>query len=212
MKSHILGGHPHRYLCLNEGLCAQVGYRLGVKVPEVCAVELTAAQLQTFNAGAVETDSILVASRLIEPAEALTPASASELAPEDLAGIYTLDTLVWNTDRKEEHILVQETDDGWDAYAIDHGNALAVGDSLSGSLDPTQQALPPFPLVQPLITSRHLEPWVERAQEISRKEFADMVHSLPPWWVIEPDAVDTLADALHARARELKSAMTQHFS
>jgi hypothetical protein len=189
-----------------------VGHRLGIRVPEIRAVELTTTQLHVFNAGALETESVLVASRLIEPAEALTPSSTNEVDGADLAGIYVFDTLVWNTDRKEEHVLAQKREDGWDLFSIDHANALSVGDTLAGALDPQQLAPPPMTLIRPLIGMADLEPWVERAQEISRPEFARMVHSLPSWWVVEPDAADTLADALYARAKALKSAISPHFA
>jgi hypothetical protein len=53
---------------------------------------------------------------------------------------------------------------------------------------------------------------MDRAQEITRAEFAEMVHSLPSWWVVEPDAVDTIADALYARARSVKAAIAPHFT
>jgi hypothetical protein len=211
MKSHVLGGQQHGYLCLNEGLCGQVGRRLGLNVPEIRAVELTTDQLATLNAAANEADSIMVASRLIEPAEPLSPTAAADVSSTDLAGIVVFDALIWNTDRNEEHVLAQLQDERWRIFPIDHGNALAVASTLAGALDPLQPAHPPISLIRDRLTSDDLDEWIDRAQDITRKEFADMVHSMPHEWVTEPDAVDTLSDALFARAKQLKPALNPHF-
>jgi hypothetical protein len=208
MKSHVFGGQVHRFLCFNEALSGQVGCRLGVNVPEVRAVRLTTEQLHGYNAGSVETDAVMVASRLIEPAEALSPSVAEVANRAEMAAITVFDALVWNTDRKEEHILAHAHGSGWRLYAI----GMAMGDNLAGALDPTASATPPVQLLREHLDPSDLEPWLDRAAQIRRSEFADMVHSLPFEWVVEPDAAESVADALFARVRSLQPALAAHFA
>jgi hypothetical protein len=87
MKATFFGGQAHRYLYLNEALSAQIAWRLGVAVPDVAVVELSPEQLGTFCSIAPESERYVVASRRVEPAEALSPATASEARRSERAGI-----------------------------------------------------------------------------------------------------------------------------
>jgi hypothetical protein len=139
MKAPFLGGQAHGYLCLNEGLAAQIAWRIGVAAPQAGVVELSVAQLRGFSTSAPEQARFVFASQLIEPGESLTPEAARESLPSDRGGIVALDELIWNTDRKPEHVIARRDDDGeWHLHPIDHGHCFAVADTLAGSLDPTQ--------------------------------------------------------------------------
>jgi hypothetical protein len=211
MKANYFGGQQHRYLCLNEALCAQIGRRLGVNVPDAAIVYLTLDQAQTFKPGVGEPERFVFASRLIEPAEPLSPASAAGAETTEMAGIVTLDALVRNTDRKEEHILAQRrSDDGWRLWAIDHGHTLATADTLKGTFDPLQASVPPIALLQQHVGREDVRPWCESAAAVPRVEYKKMVDALPGAWVVEPDAPETLADILFARAQNLAQLLAPH--
>jgi hypothetical protein len=210
MKSPILGGQTHRFFCLNEALCGLVGKRMGVNVPDVAAIELTTGQLRAFSASASETERFAVATRLIEPAEPLTPATAVAVPRASRAGIVTLDALVTNSDRKEEHLLAHHTDDGdWDVTSIDHGHTIAMGDALS-AVDPHAAVASPLPLLAQGLTSGDVSPWIETAQGVTRVEFKQMVGAAPAAWVVEPDGDEVLAEVLTARARNLAHSLSPH--
>jgi HipA-like protein len=213
MKANYFGGQHHRYLCLNEALCGQIARRLGVSVPQAAVVQLSPDQAQTYKADASEPDRFVVASQLIEPAEPLSPASAAGAETGQVAGIVAFDALVRNTDRKEEHVLAQRReDDGWQIWAIDHGNTLATADTLHGSFDELQPAQQPMTLLRQQIGTDDVAGWCETAATVSRLEFKQMVDALPGAWVVEPDASETLADILFARAQNLGQLLAPHLA
>jgi HipA-like kinase len=213
MKAAFFGGQTHRYLYLNEALSAQVGWRLGVAVPTVAVVELDPEQLQTYSATVPESSRYVIASRRVEPAEALSPTTAAAAARSERAGIAVLDAIVWNTDRKPEHVLAHRGTDGeWHLAPIDHGHTFATADTIVGHLDPNASMPGRDALLHEGLTSADLLPWIEAAEDISRQEFYDMARSLPAPWVVEPDAPDALADALFARVRRVAEALPSSFS
>jgi hypothetical protein len=204
VKANFFGGQPHRYLLLNEAVSAQVAFRLGVRVPEIAIVELSTDQLAGFTSTAPESARFIIGSRLVNPAEALSPDAARFVSSHERAGVVTLDGLVWNSDRQLEHVLVQEAEDGpWPIWAIDHGHTLATGDSISGHLDAALPAVPAPSLLSDGLTPADIAPWVDAAQSIRRVEYYEMVQALPGSWIVEPDAPDTIADALFQRAKGL---------
>ena len=204
-KSHVFGGQTHRYLALNEALCAQVALRIGVQVPEAAIGELSDEQLAAIAPTAPTSARQVFASRVVDGAEALSPEAASASSVSQMAGIIVLDALVWNTDRKEEHVLTQPLGDGtFTLWAIDHGHTLATADSLAGVLNVDQPPVAPPSLLADRVTTADLEPWVDAAQAITKREFASMVEPLPPAWVVEPDAAESLSHALYGRARVLR--------
>ncbi len=210
IKSHFLGGQAHRYLCLNEAVSAQVALRMGVSVPTPAVLELSAEQLASFSSTATSADRFVFASEYLRDAETLSPSAAADADKSQLTGIAVLDCLICNTDRKPEHILtVKQEDDSWGILAIDHGHCFAVSDTVSG-LSATQASPAPIPMVQPYITEELAEPFLEAAESIPRAEFAAMASGLPDPWVIEPDAPETIADVLFARARQLRAMFSQH--
>jgi hypothetical protein len=202
MKSYVFGGQRHRYLCLNEAVCAQLAIRAGISVPQPAVVELESSQLEAIAAGAQATDRFAFASELIEDAEPLSPSVAAAADRGQLAGIAVLDALVRNSDEKPEHILARLEDEEWDVLPIDHGNTLAVSDTLS-SFRADEPAAPTLPLIAAQISWTNVEPWLDRFAGIERSEFQAMVDGLPAPWVVEPDAAPTLADVLHERVRLL---------
>jgi hypothetical protein len=211
MKASYFGGQQHRYLCLNEALCAQIARRLGVTVPDVAVVYLTLDQAQSYKPDAEEPERYVVASRLIEPAEPLTPASAAGAETSEVAGIVAFDALVRNTDRKEEHVLAQrQSDDSWKLWAIDHGHTLATADTLKGSFDPLKAPVAPIALLRQQIRLDDVQPWCDSAAALPRLEYKKMVDALPGPWVVEPDAPDTLADILFKRAQNLAQLLAPH--
>jgi hypothetical protein len=210
IKSHFLGGQAHRYLCLNEAVSAQVALRIGVKVPTPAVLELSAEQLASFSSTATSADRFVFASEYLTHAETLSPSAAAEGDKSQLTGIAVLDCLICNTDRKPEHILTARRDDDyWEFWAIDHGHCFAVSDTLTG-LSATQASPAPIPMVQPYLTEELAEPFLKAAEAIPRGEFAAMAAGLPAPWVIEPDAPETIADVLFARARHLRTMFGQH--
>ncbi len=210
MKATFLGGQAHRYLYVNEALTSQVAHRMGMAVPELAVVELSTEQLEAFNSTAPETARTVVATRLIEPAEPLSPATATASSRLDRAGIITLDHISWNTDEKPEHVLAQRSGGTWKLWPIDHGHTFAVADSLTGSVDPDRPAVAPMPLLAGGVALGDTEMWIDAAESIRRSEFYGMVQQLPAAWVVEPDAPDILADALIARVRTLRAGLAQH--
>jgi hypothetical protein len=213
MKASYFGGQQHRYLCLNEALCGQIARRLGVTVPDVAVVYLTLEQAQTYKPDAGEPERYVVASRLIERAEPLSPASAAGAETSEIAGIVAFDALIRNTDRNEEHVLAQRrADDGWKLWAIDHGHTLATADTLTGSFDHLQPPIPPIALLRQQIGSDDVRPWCESAAALPRLEYKKMVDALPGPWVVEPDAPDTLADILFQRAQNLAQLLAPHMA
>lgn len=211
MKSHILGGQQHRYLCLNEAVYAQLATRVGVSVPEPAVIRLSDEQLAALRPGAASTDRFCFGSALVEHAEALSPTAAAEADPQQLAGVVVLDALVVNTDRKPEHVLARPRDGGWDIWAIDHGHTLAVSDTLSG-FQVEVPAPPPMPLLGNHISYRDVEPWINRLTSLEPPELKAMVEGLPAPWVIEPDASTTLGDVLLERIRRLPDLLRPHLA
>jgi HipA-like kinase len=210
MKSPVLGGQKHRFFCLNEALCGLVGKRIGVNVPDVAAIELTTEQLRAFSATAFETDRFAVATRLIEPAEALTPTTAIAVPKASRAAIVTFDALVTNSDRKEEHLLAHNTDsEEWDVASIDHGHTIAMGDALT-AVNAQAPIAQPLPLLVHGLTSDDVSPWIESAQGVTRVEFKQMVAAAPAAWVVEPDGDEVLAEVLTARARNLAQSLSPY--
>jgi len=207
MKATFLGGQAHRYLHVNEALTAQIAHRMGICVPELAAVELTDDQVRGFSVVASPTTTSAVATRLIDPAEPLSPETASAAPVADRAAIVTLDYLSWNTDEKPEHILAQHTSNGWRLWPIDHGHTFAVADTLADHVDPARPAPPPMALLAQDLSPTDLEPWIVAAESIKRREFYSMVQQLPPSWVAEPDAADILADALIERVRHMRDGL-----
>lgn len=213
MKANFLGGQQHRYLCLNEALCALIAYRLEVSVPECAVVVLSQQQLLSYKPDGVPSESFVFGSRVVEPVEPLSPEVASLVDPNQAAAIITLDALVRNTDRKPEHVLAQlDLDGDWKLWAIDHGHTLATADTVHGQFSAEQETVPPLDLLRQRTTSDDLRPWIERAESIDRHEFKRMVDGLPGPWVVEPDAADTLADALFQRAKALPRLLAPHFA
>jgi hypothetical protein len=213
LKSSIFGGHTHPFFCLNEAVGALLGRRLGVNVPDVAVVELSQEELRAYNTQAPSTSRFVVAIRLIDPAEAVSPDTAALADTGEIAGLLTHNALISNTDAKEEHVLAYREDDDsdtWRLAGIDFANSLAMGPSLS-SFDPDGPALPPVPLLAQHITGADVAKWVEAAREIRRDDFLEIVHVLPGTWVIEPEGAETLADALFRRAQGLDRVLSPHF-
>jgi hypothetical protein len=213
MKSPILGGQRHPFFCLNEAIGGLVGHRLGANVPEVAVVELTLEQVQTYDAAAAAASRFVVATRLIEPAEPLSPDTAVRAEKGEVAGLVALDALIANTDAKEEHVLAYREDaddDRWRLAAIDRGHSLAMGSNLA-SFASDAPAAPPVPLLAQQIAAADLARWVEKARAVRREEFLEMVRVLPGTWVVEPDGAETLADALFQRAQDLDRVLAPHF-
>jgi hypothetical protein len=210
IKSHFLGGQAHRYLCLNEAVSAQIALRIGVNVPAPAVLELSTEQLASFSSTATTADRFLFASEYLTHAETLSPSAAADADKDQLAGIAVLDCLICNTDRKPEHILTaRREDDSWAVWAIDHGHSFAVSDTVTG-LSATQASPAPIPMVQPYVREELAEPFLAAAESIPRAEFAAMASGLPSPWVIEPDAPETIANVLFARARQLRTMFAQH--
>jgi hypothetical protein len=213
LKSPIFGGQSHPFFCLNEAVGSLVGRRLGVNVPDVAVVEFSQNQLHAYNAQAPSTARFAVAIRLIDPAEAVSPETASLAHRGEVAGLLTHNALISNTDAKEEHVLAyrdDEDDDRWRLAGIDYAHSLAMGPSLS-SFDPTTPAPQPLPLLAQRVTAADVAPWVEAARAIRREEFLEIIQVLPGTWVVEPDGCETLADALFKRAQTLDQVVSQHF-
>jgi len=211
MKAPIFGGQSHRFLCLNEAVCGLIGRLIGANVPDVAVIELTTEQLESFKPAARETERFAVATGLIEPAEALTPDTASQVPVSEVAPVIVLDAWVNNTDRKEEHVLVhQDESEDWHVTAIDHGHTIAMGDTLVDALLP-ETPQQPFPTLASRVTDQDLEPWIRRAQSVPREDLVAIVEALPSSWVVEPDASAVLADALVVRAKNLKRVLAPVF-
>jgi len=210
LKGTIFGGQAHRYLYANEAVTAQIGHRMGLRVPEIAIVELSDEQLAGFNAAAPSSARFLIGSQLIDPAEPLTPDSAAGSSRVERAGIVTLDSLVWNTDRKPEHVLAEAVGGDWRLWPIDHGHTFAVADTLSGNLDPTRLANPPLELLASGLEAADINHWADQIEAIKRSEFHEIVRALPAAWVVEPDAPDLLADALFARAKLVRAELSAH--
>jgi hypothetical protein len=196
MKATFFGGQTHGYLYLNEALSASIGHRIGVNVPRCAVLELTPEQLDTLSPGRPVTERFVFASEFIANAEPLSPEATGAARTEDMAGIAVFDALIWNTDRKEEHVLSVQQDGEWRLWAIDHGHTFAVANSLMGALGPDAPAAIPVSLMRDRLTRAALDPWIHRAANIDRSEFVRMVASVPGQWVVEPDAPEVLADAL----------------
>jgi hypothetical protein len=148
MKATFFGGQAHRYLYLNEALSAQVAWTLGVRTPDLAIMELSPEQLRTFSSTAPESSRYAIASRMIEPAEALSPDLVGEISPSERAGVTVLDAVVWNTDRNPEHLLVSRDDSRERRlWAIDHGHTFATADTIVGHLDPAAPMPPPPPAI-----------------------------------------------------------------
>ena len=204
MKSNILGGQTHRYLCLNESVAAQIAMQIGLNVPEAAVIELDDLQLDALRPGTPTTDRFFFGSQLVEPAEVLSPSSAAGADSDQLAGIAVFDALIWNTDPKPEHILVQQRHDGdWDVFPIDHGHVLAIADFIEGHLPVDAPAQPPFDLIRPFVTNEAAEPWFDMLEGLRRSDLIAMARGLPAAWIPEPDAPERIADALVTRAGKL---------
>ena len=210
VKAPIFGSQQHRYLALNEAVSAQTALAMGIPVPRPGVVPLTPEVCEHLAPGASLPVRFAFASELIVGSEPLGPTAASETDANVLAGIAVFDTLTWNTDRKPEHVLARCEDGRWSVWAIDHGHTLAVADTLTGALVPTQPCNPPMDLLAQHLTEERLEPWISKAQSLDRADFSAMVSGLPAEWVVEPEAAATIADALHARARELAALLQPH--
>jgi hypothetical protein len=210
MKATFLGGQDHAYLRLNEGLCALLSRRVGAPVPDAAVVELSIEQLEGFKLGAAASERLAFASRLIEPREALSPETAASCPRSRLAAIVALDALVLNTDRKPEHVVVQESDGAWQPWAIDHGHTLATAHTLAGHFDATQPCLPPMDLLKHNVSVADLEPSVEAVECLDFSDVYGLIQSLPGEWVIEPDAPENLAEILHQRAKTTRQLLEPH--
>ena len=209
MKSTYFGGQSHPFLYLNEGLCALIALRLGVPVPEPYVLQLSLEQAHSFKPDATDADRFIFASQRIEPVEMLTPEIAAQADPRVLAGIVVLDALVWNTDRKDEHVLAEASDEGWRIWAVDHGHTLVMGDTLD-SLPDTDRDHPPFALLSSRLSFSDLEPWLAAVDEVQPEDFVDLVRSLPEQWLRDSDAPQRLARALYCRTGFLEQGLRNH--
>lgn len=210
MKSHVLGGQEHAYLCLNEAVAFQLATRIGANVPRAAVVELSLEQLEVLEPSASPSARFMFASEFITGAEALSPSAASAVDPVELAGIVALDAVARNTDRKPEHVLARERGGAWDAFAIDHGHSMAVASTLS-AFTASEPMVAPMPLLQQHIGRADFGRARDAAGAIERREVVAMVEGLPTPWVIEPDGSATLADVLMVRLRDLDRLLAPHF-
>lgn len=212
LKATFFGGQAHRYLYLNEALSARVAWRLGIPVPTVAVVELSSEQLEAYSSTVPESARYVIASARVEPAEALSPAIVASTQRSERAGIVVFDAVVWNADRKPEHVLATQGRDGeWRLAPIDHGHTFATADTIVGHLDLAAPLPPRDALLCHGLTQTDILPWTNAAEDITRKEFYDMAQSLPAPWVVEPDAPDALADALVARVRHVAATLPNSF-
>jgi hypothetical protein len=209
-KAPYLGSQPHRYLYLNETLSKLIAERLGVPVPGCAALNLTQAQADALRPDRSGNDRLIFACERIERPEAFSPEVARAVSEEERAGIAVLDALVWNTDNKPEHVLAEQDNGGWRVWPVDHGHTFAVADSLQ-SLPQQDAPYPPFPLLNEGVTRTHLGAWIDRAKGIEQEEFTAMVRTLPPDWIIEPNAPEELAEALYKRRQNLDQVLYQVF-
>lgn len=182
IKSHVFGGQPHRYLCLNEAVCAQIAMWVGIDVPQPAVMELTTDQLEAMAPTASATDRFVYASARIDPSEPLSGTAADDAYGEQLAGIAVLDALVANTDQKPEHLRAQKRDDGsWRVVPVDYGHTLATADALSG-FDAAKAPSPPHSLLQPRLTRDAADQWIKRFEKLRPAQISAMVEGLPPAW------------------------------
>lgn len=212
MKSTYFGGQHHQYLYLNEALSAQVAHRLEVNVPRIAVVRLSLEQARAYHAAADERDRPVFGIERVSQVEALTPDTAQASDPAEAAGIVVLDALVWNTDRKAEHVLAQQLEMGdLRLWAVDHGHTFSVRNALDASdLDPDRD-LAPYDLLARRVTREHLAPFIDRAIGISHDEYVEMISAMPPEWVVEADAAERLGTALRDRAEALERVLHTRF-
>jgi hypothetical protein len=211
MKGTFLGGQDHAYLRLNEGLCSLIARRLNVPVPQPAAVLLTLDQLHGFRPSATSSEGVAFASLRIDPREAIAPETAASCDRFHLASIVAFDALVLNTDRKPEHVLVQETAGQWHPWAVDHGHTLATAHTLAGNFDASRPCSPPMDLLAANITASDLEPALEAIEGLSAYDVHNLIQSLPGEWVIEPDTPELLSKIVERRARTIRALLEPHF-
>ncbi len=159
---------------VNEIVAYRLGVRLGVPVPET-------------NVKRMETGELRLSSSFYSPVDLLhtTPVARARIANiGDLPGLMVLDQLVFNVDRREDHVMLTgdpqtAADVLW--YAIDHGHAFrgpeAVGLTVS-TVNQLAQELAPVGIDYHIEAYADFGPWLARLEGLGDAEIDGLVQDV----------------------------------
>jgi hypothetical protein len=182
-----------------EVIVGELARRLGIRVPDLAAVELD-AQIAKYEADE-EVQDLLTASLGLNLGSDFLPGAFGydancRLDPEEAAAILWLDAYVANVDRswRNPNLLVWHQR----VWAIDHGAALYFHHGWSGGITaPERFAAQPYDAGQHVLAA--YTPGVAAAHErlgsrLDQELIADVVAQVPAEWIEVVDGVDAVED------------------
>ena len=151
---------------VNELVAYRLGLRLGLPVPETTAKPMENGEIRIASAFYSAIDL-----------QHTSPEARLRIANiEDLPGLLVFDQFIFNTDRREDHIMLTSdpmTTNNARWYPIDHGHALFGPSSASVTMETIMlrvMELAPVGVDYRVIAFSALEPWIERVGRFTDHE------------------------------------------
>ena len=159
---------------LNELVCNRLAKRLGLAVADMSLKKL--ADGRVMLASSIHSEVSL---------QQIPPENRSQIANiDDLVGLLVFDQLVFNSDRREDHVMLTgdpRATNGARWYAIDHGHTLHGPDGGGVTLEMVDSLskAPIVPNFDYRVSSfSALRPWMERARHLSDDELDSLVDEI----------------------------------
>lgn len=208
-----LRGNPQgNHVLANELAAYQISKQLNLPVPDLKLVEVereVIAPIQMPPTVKLE-EGVGVGSLFLDGIYPVVVASTPSIIRDCenialLPGMYVLDTLIQNEDRKPEHILISGDGNGkQNFWLIDHGHTLGINKSWK-TLDPSRVTLRPSIYKELLSNSDTLDSIFEKLTNMEVEAIVDEIKSAPLIeWGLDTTEVSNLSNYIQEAIPKVK--------
>ena len=211
---HKFNTEASPYCVANELICAELGHHIRLPIPSF-AITFT-DQLPVKYV--FSTLDVNYAGRDLMP---IDPTNCVKCLPELCAGILVFDIFVVNSDRHDENLVVDRTDNPREIYVYDHDAAL-FGTFSGGGLDRLRElrhslGVTAGPhsggnrhcLLDAIETTAYFRPWISRIGGISYRFLSDVCNEARRYGITREEA-EAAIEFLEKRKTSLVGLMSRH--
>lgn len=216
-----VNSHSGPKLLVNELVCTELAFRLGLPCPEPIVAEISPdlGPIPLRLTPGFVASGPNYAVPFLHRSEA--PPSREHVAAadnwQDLPGIVAFDAWISNRDRTTPGNLVAEHSHRDSAvchiWMIDHGHGLTGPDWTAQSLAGNYEVapLPYLDILEPSLRRgvHHLERWITAIEELREEAIAAVIALVPKAWLPDPAEREALTTFLYSRRLSLRRAMRE---